>query len=342
MESIEDAARRGDVSPVYVLASVEPLLISRTVAALVAATVPPASRAFNFDQLEGKGLAAATLLRTARQLPMMGKRRLVLVREAELAGAETLAELVPYLDKPVPETVLVLVCGKVDGRLKFFAAAKKKGALHELTVPRQLGAFIQDEVRRAGAKIDAAAARRLEDVVGRDLSRLAQAIEQLALFVGVGDPITVEHIDTLIADTSERTVFQLNDAIGQGDKRAALAAVAKLFEQRESAIGVVIMLARHVRQLALYQELAAARAPAAEIARVLSVPPFVIDKSLAPQSRRFLPSSLVRGLGFIAKADRDLKGPVKAALGEEVVLTRLVERLVELGRSAGATSPARR
>jgi DNA polymerase-3 subunit delta len=330
VSEVEDDVRAGKVAPVYVLTGSDPLLTQRAVAALVEATVPPASRGFNLDAMEGKGTSANQMLNAARTLPMMGKRRLVLVRDADAAGAETLNQLVPYLDKPAPETVLVLVCGKIDGRIKFFAAAKKKGFLHELTVPRQLGGWIQDEVRRAGAKIDGEAARRLEEVVGRDISRLAGAIEQLSLFAGEGQSISVEHVDALVADTSQRTVFQLNDAVGQGDRLGALRAVGKLFEQRESAIGVVIMLARHVRQLALYQSLVAERTPPGDIARIVGVPPFVIDKSLAPQSRRFTPVALSQAIRLVSQADRDLKGPVKQALGEEVVLTRLVEKLVTL------------
>jgi DNA polymerase-3 subunit delta len=333
VSEVEDDVRAGKVAPVYVLTGSDPLLTQRAVAALVEATVPPASRAFNLDAMEGKGTSANQMLNAARTLPMMGKRRLVLVRDADAAGAETLNQLVPYLENPAPETVLVLVCGKVDGRIKFFAAAKKKGFLHELTVPRQLGGWIQDEVKRAGAKIDGEAALRLEEVVGRDISRLAGAIEQLSLFAGEGKSITVEHVDALIADTSQRTVFQLNDAVGQGVRLGALRAVGKLFEQRESAIGVVIMLARHVRQLALYQSLITERTPPGDIARIVGVPPFVIDKSLAPQSRRFTPVALSQALRLVAQADRDLKGPVKQALGEEVVLTRLVEKLVTLANA---------
>jgi DNA polymerase-3 subunit delta len=333
VSEVDDDIRAGKVRPVYVLTGTDPLLTQRAVAALVEATVPPATRGFNLDSIEGKGSSANGILNASRTLPMMGKRRLVLVRDAEAAGADTLTGLVPYLDTPSPETVLVLVCGKIDGRLKFFAAAKKKGFIVELSVPRQLAGFIQDEARRAGAKIDGEATRRLEEVVGRDISRLAGSIEQLALYAGENATITVDHVDALVADTSQRTVFQLNDAVGSGDRLGALRAVGKLFEQRESAIGVVIMLARHVRQLALYQSLVAERTPPGEIARLVGVPPFVIDKSLAPQSRRFTPNALARAIGLVAQADRDLKGPVKAALGEEVVLTRLVEKLVTLSGS---------
>ena len=44
-----------------------------------------------------------------------------------------------YLDDPNPSTVLVMTAAKVDKRIKFFAAAKKKRFLCELQVPRQAG-----------------------------------------------------------------------------------------------------------------------------------------------------------------------------------------------------------
>lgn len=331
MDELEADIRAGQVAPVYVLGGSEPLLVGRLVAALVEATVPEATRAFNFDQLEGKGATANQIMNAARTLPMMGKKRLVLVRDADAAGADALTGLIPYLEAPVAESVLVLLCGKIDGRLKFFATAKKKGLLHDLTAPRQLGGFITAEARRAGARMDPQAARRLEEVVGKDLGRLASSVEQLALYAGEGQAITVAHVDALIADTSERTVFQLNDAIGQGDRTAALRALAKLAEQRESAVGVVIMLARHLRQLALYAGLSAERVPPGELAKRIGAPPFVLDR-LAPQARRFSQAGLGQALALVAQADRELKSNVKAALGEDLVLARLVDRLCALGR----------
>lgn len=331
MSDLESSIAAGEIAPVYVLSGAD-LLVARVVAALTEAVVTPATRAFNLDLLEAKGAGPTAILNAARTLPMMGKRRLVVVRDTETLAADGLAQLAAYLDAPSPDSVVVFTCGKVDGRLKFFATAKKKGVLHDLAVPRQLGAWIAAEAKRHKANLPGDAARRLEEVVGRDLSRLASAIEQLALYAGEGKAITVDDVDALVADTSEKTVFQLSDAVGQGDRAGALRAVAKLVEQRESAVGVTMMLARHVRQLALYKELAAAGAPPGEIARVVGAPPFVIDRSLAPQSRRFTPAALARAVQLLAKADRDLKGPVKQALGERIVLERLVGELVRLAR----------
>ena len=98
-------------------------------------------------------------------------------------------------------------------------------------------------------------------------------------------------------------------------------------------IGVIVMLARHVRQLTLVQ---------AGLTRELGVPPFIADK-LASQARRFPPGTLDRALGALAEADRALKGmapmmkTLGKGLGERVLLDRLVGDLVAM-----AAPPRRR
>lgn len=335
MPELEDQIAAGKILPVYVLSGV-PLLVDRVVGALGAGMVTPVTRPFNFDAFDGKALVP-TILQVARTVPMMGRRRLVVVREVESLDPSGLGLLAGYLEAPTPETTLVLVAGKVDGRLKLFAAAKKKGWLHDLAAPRALGSWIAEEARRQGAQVMPDASRRLEEVCGKDLGRLAQVLEQLALYVDKGR-ITVEDVDDLVADTSERTVFQLTDAVGQGNRAAAFRAVAKLFEMRESPIGLVIMLARHFRQLAIYKECLAAGTPKDELPRLIGVPPFVMDKSLGPQSRRFSSDKLQAAISLLAETDRSLKGATKAALGEQVVVERLVDQLLQSASSAGPTS----
>ena len=65
---------------------------------------------------------------------------------------------------------------------------------------------------------------------------------------------------------------------------AVLAAVASLCDQHESAVGVVVMLARHVRQLALVYTLRETNVPRPSWASMLGVPPFVVDKLVAHTS----------------------------------------------------------
>lgn len=355
MSDLIAAAAAGKLDPIYVITSDHPILVDRALAAVRDAAVPPAMRAWNYDVVEGKA-SAQRILNACQTLPMMGARRMVFVRDLALMAADELAGLVPYLDAPSPSTVLFMVTSKLDKRLKLYAAAGKKGFVHELTAPRRADAWIRAEADARGVRLDAAAVHRLADAVGADLSRLALTIDQLALYAG-GRPVTADDVDDLVADTRERSVFELTDAIGAGDAPAALAAVASLTEQRQSAIGVLAMLSRHVRQLALVHVARGEGVGPRDLAGRLGVPPFVVDKLVA-QAKRYRPAALARAGELLAAADWALKGypdPLKASvtsganlaadvastgpalkilgrgLGERVLLERLAVELVALG-----------
>ena len=333
MSDLFAAAAAGKLDPIYVITSDHPILVDRALAAVRDAAVPPAMRAWNYDVVEGKALASR-ITNACRTLPMMGDKRMVFVRDLATMAAEELAALVPYLDAPSPSTVLFAVTTKHDKRMKLYAAAQKKGFLHELAAPRRADAWIRAEAEARGVKLDAAAVNRLADAVGGDLSRLALTIDQLALYAG-GRPVTADDVDDLVADTRERSVFELTDAIGAGNAAAALTAVASLTEQRQSAIGVLAMLARHVRQLSLVHVARGEGVAPGGMASRLGVPPFVVDK-LTSQARRYQPAALARASELLAAAtDAAAAGPAQKilgrALGERVLLERLAIELVALG-----------
>jgi len=327
------------LDPIYVLHSEHPILIERAVTAIRDAAVPPAARGFNYDVVEGKpkGNQIVSLCQT---LPMMAKNRMVFVRDLGLLPADEADPVIQYLGKPNPSTVLVAVTSKLDKRLKLFAQLSKKGFLHVLEAPRQIGGWVRDEAKAQGVKLDASAASRLIDTVGNDLSRLALSIGQLGLYAG-DRPVTSDDVDELIADTRERSVFELTDAIGAADRTRALAAVAKLCDQRESAVGVVVMLARHIRQLTLLHSMRAHNVPRPEWASRVGVPPFVIDKLIA-QARGYTPDALAMATQRLAFADRALKGditlstqtspwtgPQLKALGRELAERVILEQVVD-------------
>jgi DNA polymerase-3 subunit delta len=343
-------ARAGDLDPVYVIASDHPILVERAVSAIREAAVPPAMRGFNYDVVEGKP-TASRITAAAQTLPMMATRRMVLVRDLAPMASDELAKLVAYLDDPSPSTVVVMLTTKLDKRLKLYASASKKGWLHVLEAPRNPAQWIRAEAQERGVKISGDAITRVADAIGSDLSRLALTLDQLALYAG-DRPVSVDDVEDLVADTRERSVFELTDAIGEGRLPAALAAVASLCDNRQSAVGVVTMLGRHVRQLALVHAGRARGLAKNELYQLVGAPPFVVDK-LTQQARRYAPGELSKAQDLLAIADRSLKGmpdepghagpdglsgPAQKAmgkqLGERVLLERLVVTLVGLAGSS--------
>lgn len=352
---IIDDARAGKLAPVYVIASDHPVLVDRAVAAIRDAAVEPGWRAFNYDVVEGKA-TASRITSAAQTLPMMAPRRMVLVRDLAPMAADELTALAGYFESPSPTTVLVALTTKLDKRIKIYAAAQKKGWLHVLEAPRQPAPWIRDEAKARGVKLAGDAVERLAEAVGNDLSRLALVIDQLGIYAGAAGPggsngktVTADDVEDLVADTRERSVFELTDAIGAGDLGGALAAIGSLCDQRQSALGVIAMLARFVRQVGLLHAGRAAGLGKGELASACGVPPFVVDK-LAQQARRLSPAAVVRAQRVLHDADRALKGqPIDEAprtegltgptvkslgrqLGERVILERIVTDLVAAGR----------
>jgi len=329
----------GEIDPVYVVKATDPLLAERLVTALRDRTVPENVRGFNYDVIDaGRSGDASRILGAATTLPMMAERRMVLVRDLSSLGSAELAKLIPYIQDPAPTTVLVGLCRKWDGRAKFYQLAKKLGMRHELSAPRQLAPWLAAEARLQGVRLSTPAQRRLAEVVGPDLARLSLALGQLAVYAG-NRAIEVDDVEDLIAETRERTVFELTDAIGAANLDKALFAVASLCEQRQSAIGVLMMLARHVRQLGIVKAAQDRGAHPGEVAKAVGAPPFVVDK-LSRQARNYSGAGLARAITVVAEADRQLKGlggPLKVLgrqLSERIALERLATELIALARAS--------
>ena len=325
----------GPVGPLYFLYGKEPYLLDRAVEILKQRVLEPATAAFNLDQYDGKesGGAAGKILAAVKTVPMMAKRRLVLVRRADELSADDLALLIPYVEKPYPEACLVLVGEKVDMRMKFFTAWKKQGKLVKLDPisDRDLAAWVTSEARRRGASLASGAASALGDELGSNLGALADAIERLSLFVASrpDKQITVEDVEELTTSRRQRTVFQLAKAIGEGRRAEALGLLGALVEQREAGVKLVFMLARHVRQLLMTKELLAARFDG-DLAQRLGVPPFAVN-DLRQQARRLDADALRRMHTALYDADRALKS---SRLDEARILEGMVLEMTRAEQSS--------
>ncbi|HXU64680.1 MAG TPA: DNA polymerase III subunit delta [Polyangia bacterium] len=331
---IASALARGEIDPIYCLSG-EPYLVEATASAIRAAVLAEAGAAAAFNQdvfdLKDKGLGAA--LATARTLPMMAKRRLVVGKGVDEVKAADLEPLATYAEDPNPASCLLLLAEKVDVRFKAFQALRKRGYLHVFAPlrDREVAGWIRAEARHRKIAIAADAAEALAAVTGPDLGRLAQVLDQLALYAG-GEPISVAHVESLVAETRQRGIFELTKAIGAGNVAGALALLANMLRNREPALRIQYMLARHLRQVWRAKELAAAGAPRGEIAGAVGINPYFLDDILVP-AKRMTRASLAGAFERLFQADVDLKS---SKLDPDVALARLVQTLAE--SSAGTAA----
>lgn len=318
----------GRVDPIYCVYGGERFLVDRCVTAVrkaVTGSADAAATSFDCDVFDLRETAMAQVVGAAKTLPMWSKRRLVIANAIDEVKADELAPLAAYVTDPNPKACLVLVGEKIDGRWRAFLAMRKAGYLHEFgrLRDRELGPWIAAEARQRGLAIDASAAGALAAAAGPDLGRVAQALEQVALFAN--GPIRREHVEELIPDSREHGVFELTRAIGNGNVEQALALLAAMLRNREPALKIQFMLVRQLRQIWRAKELLAARVPRAEIAAAVGVAPFFLDDILVPANRMTV-AALRRSFVRLYDADRNLKS---SRMDPDLQMMRLVRQLAE-------------
>jgi DNA polymerase-3 subunit delta len=324
--------REGEPGPLYFLHGKERYLVDRAVDLLRARVLDPRTKDFNYELFYGKEAGAARIAQAARTLPMMAKRRLILVRDADEMKADELAGLSSYVSDPAPETCLVFVAEKADQRLKFFSAFKKHGVLIKLDplYERQLPDFVRGEGKARGVTLAPDALTMIVDEIGAELGQLADAVERLAIYVGERKQVTAEDVEQVVATTRQRSVFDLANAVGAGDRAQALRVLSSMLGARESGVRIVAMLARHLRQLWITSELLERTRDKFEIAQALGIPPFFAD-DIIRQARTLDAARAKRMHAALFLADKNLKS---SRLDDARLLEGLILELTRTNASA--------
>jgi DNA polymerase III subunit delta len=339
------------MKPVYLVSGEDPNLRADALRHLVARLLggdDPSMAVEEFDLATrgdeaedgGTGAAVAAALGAAQTPPFGSERRIVILREAGLLGAEDGEALAAYLADPLPTTVVVLVTG--GGRLPAaLTKAFKASGGEEVTPPAErTGDTLTVHLKAAGVSLSPAAVRRVSDWLGDDAGRVPALLDVLRAAYGERAQLEPDDVEPYLAESGRVAPYQLTGAIDRGDTAAAL----EILHRLRGAGGmhplqVMVLLHRHYQRLLRLDDPTITGESEAVAALGGKVKPY--PAALALRQSRLLGSAGVRtAYGHLAKADLDLRGATAAS--EDAVLEILVARLAGISRRAGAQStPAR-
>jgi DNA polymerase III subunit delta len=341
-------AAKGELRPIYLVAGEEAHFASQVVAALKAATMKGGITGLNEDQYQAGEADVDKVLAAARTLPMMAKRRFVLLRSLERwepkAGSregkptdkDPFEKLLDYAKDPSPSTVLVLFGAGVDKRRKLYTQAKTDGFLVacEPLSRQDLPRWIEQRVAARGCKIEHGVADLLAELTGPELSPVADAVERLCLYVGDGNEILEDSVATCIVRLRTASVWELVSAVGRRDAGAALAALADVYDPQDRGLRLLGVLAWSTRQLLRFDSALRAGASPDQAAIRAGAPPFKA-RDLSQQVKALPRADLEKWPELLARLDLELKGGTKRP--PQAVLESAI---LKLCRTSGA--PARR
>jgi DNA polymerase III subunit delta len=173
----------------------------------------------------------------------------------------------------------------------------------------------------------------LVDTVGQDVRELAGAVAKLHVAVPPPTVLTAGHVAEFLAQTADRGIFELTDAVFAADAATALDRLDALIDQGEDPIRLLGFIASQLRLLlrvADHPEL-----PKAQVAGLLGggVRDWQVDRARR-QLRRFRPGDLHRALDLIAEADAHIRNGTSSP---RLLLELLIARLAGAGAPAGSS-----
>lgn len=332
MASLQEQIASDPARAVWLILGKEPLLVERAVSSIVEAVTPmcgpPAFNVFSGRLSDGDADEALT---TARTVPMMSERRLVVVAELEKGKNAFFESLLGYLEDPSPTTTLILhgtgyppvVKGGRSWSKKVATAVGKVGVSHKFgdrdVDPQR---FAVAHATELGHKLGRREAKLLVDLVGSDLGRVAREVEKAALYVPSGDPITADAVVEACSMLAEAEVWDLTAGIVGRDPNQALACLHRLLEAGESPHRLLALVMWQMRTVLRVAELLRRRVPDAEIRTQTRVRVEVLGRIRRLLDRGFPGAGVV--LSRIARANRSMNS-VRA--GDRRVLETLVVEL---------------
>lgn len=276
--ALKQQVTAGKVAPIYLIVGDDVRLAEALVDA-IEATVDPADRPFAVERVYAAepGGSPIDIAASARILPMLGDRRIVIVLRAEKLlkpkraakadaddageggdaqdGGEDTSDLTPledYVARPVDSTTLVFVASEIDRSRKFTKKLVERAQVADVSgmvrkddrnrpfYDRGLAQQQAESMLRAeGRAIDPAGLSALVDAAGDDINKLRDDVAKLVLFAGARKQLTRDDVEAVASGDGVVDDWGVVNAIGDGDAARALVEVARRMDRGDSAHAIV-------------------------------------------------------------------------------------------------------
>lgn len=260
----------GELAPVHVLSSDEPLLLQEAADALRAA-----ARAQGYSEREilfaEPGFDWNMLAARSHSMSLFAARRLIELRMPSPrpgeAGARALGE---YAAAPPQDTLLLVLVPRLDAKArasKWYRALERAGSARQLwpPTPRELPGWIAGRGRSRGLELSDEATALLAQRTEGNLLAAAQEIDKLAL-LATGGRVDAALVMAAVGDSARYDLFGMVDAALAGDAARALRMLEGL---RGEGTEPPLILWALVRELRTLEQVAWRSARGASADRVL-------------------------------------------------------------------------
>ncbi len=319
-----------DYRPVYFLYGEEAYYIDEIAQFIEKKVLSEGERSFNQTVLYGNDTDHRTLTDIASRDPIMAPYQVLILKDAQ--EMKTLKELLPYIQNPVPTTILV-ICHKYkkfDARTKFAKAIKAKALMFhsKKLYDNQVPDWIVSYLKSKKLQIEASARELVAEYLGTDLSKIVNELDKLAINLPPGTNVTEQHIQDNIGISKDYNVFELQKALGQRDVLKANRIVNYFIANPRKNPLVVIVGALYNFFSKVYVTHSLRNVPDRELATALKLRSdyFLRDYKLAARNYRLPQTEKV--LHILREYDLRSKGVNNDGTPESALLKEMIFRIL--------------
>ncbi len=328
-KSIIKEVESGVFRKIYFLHGEEAFYIDLITDAIVKHAMDDSERDFNQTILYGKDAEILSLLSELKSFPMMGARRLVVLKEAQsFKGIDGLAE---YFDNPMDSTVFVInyKYANFDARKKSLKSAEKNGIVFKSDKIRdyQIVDWISRYVKDYGYMITPKAAMLLAEFLGTDLSKITNEVDKLAILIEKGTTINDIHIEENIGISKDYNAFELQNAVAARDTLKAFR-IVDYFDHNPKAVSIQQIIPNlftfFTRMMMIHFMPVKSRDA---VAQMLKVHPYIAGE-LTTASKAFNPKMIAANIAVLHEYDLKSKGIENSRSTEGDLMKEMIYRIL--------------
>lgn len=314
---------------IYFLHGEEPFFIDAITDAIVENAMDDSERDFNQTIVYGKECEAGAIIADAKSYPMMGERRLVIIKEAQEFKDIDLLE--SYFNNPVDTTIFVICYKhkKFDTRKKLIKIAAANGLvfLSEKVRDYKLVDWISSYAKEVGYQITPKAAMLLAEFLGTDISRVVNELDKLSILIEKGTAINEVHIEENIGISKDYNFFELANAFAERDYLKA-SKIVNYFEKNPKMGPLIPVISNlfsyHTKLMRIH--FSKDKSPAA-LASVLGVAPFLVTQ-YTKAAKIYNPKKLAENIAILQEYDLKSKGIDNSSSSDGELMKEMVYRLM--------------
>ncbi|NVY95716.1 DNA polymerase III subunit delta [Lactobacillus sp. DCY120] len=309
-------ALQTEVKPLYLVQGTEQRLL-QDIRQLFFQLLTPEEQEMNFAEFDLNQVDIEEAVGEANSLPFFGRYRLIFVNNPGFltglrnssSSEQNLTVFEQYLQTPQETTILVLFAPyeKLDRRKKITKLVQKQSCVVDATKLQlsEMKQLLKQELQQNGQVITSAALEQLVLRTNGDYSLATNEVHKLQTY-SQKKPITLEMVQNLVPQTLDDNVFDLLDAILQGNLAQAENYYQQLLILKNDVLGLTALAQSQIRLLLQIKILTQRGMSPGKLASYLQVHPYRVKLALQ-RSHHYQVQQLKKALLSLIQIDYRMK-----------------------------------